>query len=134
VHTKPIQKFKAKLKELTGRSKGMSMDERLEKLKQCIQGWVNYFRIADMKWLARDLDKWLRRRIRMVVWKTWKLTRTRFKSLQKLGLDRQKAGEFANTRKGYWRVSRSPILGCTITNKTLEKRGLVSILATYSKR
>ena len=134
VHGKSIKKFKAKLKELTGRSKGISMDERLLKLKQAIIGWVNYFGIADMKTLLRNLDEWVRRRIRMVIWKSWKRVRTRFKNLQKLGLDKSKAWEYANTRKGYWRISGSPILGCTLTNKILEKRGLVSMYATYSKR
>jgi RNA-directed DNA polymerase len=134
VHPKPIAKFRAKLKELTGRSNGMGMDIRLIKLKQAIQGWVNYFGVADMKTLAKSLDEWLRRRIRMVVWKTWKRVRTRFKSLQRLGLDKDKAWQYANTRKGYWRISDSPILHRTLTNQTLQKRGLVSISAIYSKR
>jgi group II intron reverse transcriptase/maturase len=134
VHDKPIKKFIAKLKELTGRSKGISMDVRLLKLKQAIHGWVNYFGIADMKTLAKSLDQRVRRRIRMVIWKTWKRVRTRFESLQKLGLDRSKAWQFANTRKGYWRISGSPILATTVTNKILEKRGLVSISAIYLNR
>jgi group II intron reverse transcriptase/maturase len=133
-HGKSILRFKAKLKALTGRSNGMALGDRLMKLYQAIQGWVNYFALADMKTLAGNLDEWLRRRIRMVVWKTWKRVRTRFASLQKLGLDRQKAWEYANTRKGYWRISDSPILHRTLTNKVLEKRGLVSISALYSKR
>jgi len=70
----------------------------------------------------------------MVVWKSWKRVRTRFVSLQKLGLDKQKAWEYANTRKGYWRISDSPILHRTLTNAILEKRGLVSISVIYSKR
>jgi group II intron reverse transcriptase/maturase len=134
VHEKPIKKFLAKLKELTGRSNGMNMDVRLQKLKQVIRGWVNYFRVADMKTLAKSLDERVRRRIRMVIWKTWKRVRTRFESLQKLGLDKSKAWQYANTRKGYWRISGSPILGTTITNKILEKRGLVSISAIYLNR
>jgi len=134
IHPKSTVRFKAKLKALTGRSNGMSMDVRLKELKQAIQGWVNYFRIADMKTPAKNLDEWLRRRIRMVVWKTWKRVRTRFANLKKLGLDNQKAWEFAQTRKGYWRISDSPILHRTLTNKSLDKRGLVSIYAIYSKR
>ena len=133
-HGKSIKKFKVKLQELTGRSNGMSMDERLLKLKQTIVGWVNYFRIADMKTLASILDAWLRRRIRMVIWKSWKRVRTKFANLKKLGLDSHRAWEYANTRKGYWRISSSPVLECTITNDILEKRGLVSISAIYSKR
>ena len=88
----------------------------------------------EMKILAENLDGWLRRRIRTVVWKSWKHVRTRFKNLRKLGLDKSLATEWANTRKGYWRISASPILQRTLTNKILEKRGLVSISAIYSKR
>ena len=134
VHDKPVKKFMDKLRELTGRSNGINIDVRLLKLKQAIQGWVNYFGIADMNTLAKNLDKRLRRRIRMVIWKTWKRIRTRFKNLRKLGLDKSQAWQFANTRKGYWRVSGSPILATTITNKILGKRGLVSISAIYLKR
>ena len=110
------------------------MDERLLKLKQTIVGWVNYFSIADMKTLANNLDEWVRRRIRMDIWKNWKRVRTKFANLQKLGLDKSQAWEYANTRKGYWRISDSPILSRTLTNKILDKRGLVSISAIYSKR
>jgi len=92
VHAKPIKKFMTKLKELTGRNNGMNMDIRLLKLEQAIRGWVNYFRAADMKTLAKRLDEWVRRRIRMVIWKTWKRIRTRFISLQKLGLSNLKVG------------------------------------------
>jgi RNA-directed DNA polymerase len=97
-------------------------------------GWVNYFGVVDMKSLARSLDEWVRRRIRMVFWKSWKLVWTRFAWLQRFGLDKDTAWEYANTRKGYWRVSGSPILHYTLTNKVLEQYGLVSIYATYLKR
>ena len=107
----------------------MSMDARLLKLKQLIKGWVNYFRIADMKSLARTLDEWTRRRLRMCIWKQWKKVRTRSQNLMKLGLDRQKAWEFANTRKGYWRTAKSPILSQTITNERLQKRGYTGFIA-----
>jgi len=134
VHGKAKRKFKTKLKELTSRSNGMGMDERLSRLKQAIVGWVNYFKVANMSRFVKDLDAWLRRRLRMVIWKSWKLTRTRFANLHKLGLSKFEARELANTRKGYWRISGSPILCCTLTNAILDKRGLVSISSFYSKR
>ena len=131
VHPKSVRKFKEKLKVLTGRSNAMSLDFRLLKLKQAISGWINYFGIADMKTITQKLDEWLRRRIRMCVWKQWKKTRTKFKNLMKLGVPRAKAWQHANTRKSYWRTSNSPILACTITNSKLKKRGLVSIHERY---
>lgn len=133
VHPKSIQKFKNKMKEITSRSNGMSIEQRIFKLKQCIIGWVNYFNIADMKQLVKSLDKWLRRRIRMCYWKNWKKIRTKYNNLVKLGIPKYKAWEYANTRKSYWRISKSPILSKTLTNKYLENIGLTSIATYYCK-
>jgi len=132
VHPKPVEKLKQKLKEITGRSNAMSMGQRMLKLKQAITGWVNYFSIADMGSLARALDEWLRRRIRMCFWKQWKKIKTKYDNLVKLGIAKFKAWEFANTRKGYWRISNSPILSRTFTNEYLKKIGLPTIVERYS--
>ena len=123
-----------KLKQLTGRSKIGNIKLTYEKIKQLAVGWINYFKLADMKSLMKELDKWLRRRIRMCYWKQWKKIRTKFSNLQKLGISKQKAWEYANTRKGYWRISNSPILSMSITNAKLEKAGLVSLLKIYTAR
>ena len=132
VAPKPVEKMKRKLKEITGRSKAKSMWQRMLKLKQAITGWVNYFKIADMGRLAKALDEWLRRRMRMCIWKQWKKVKTKYGNLIKLGIAKPKAWEFANTRKGYWRVSNSPILKRTITNEYLRKAGFQSIAERYS--
>jgi RNA-directed DNA polymerase len=132
VHPKPVEKFKQKLKAITGRSKSMSMEQRMEKLRQCITGWVNYFSMADMKTLAQNLDEWLRRRIRMCFWKQWKRIKPRHDNLVKLGIPNTKAWEYANTRKSYWHTANSPILKRTLTNKYLKKIGFVSVSERYS--
>ena len=132
VHPKPVKKFKLKLKEITGRSNAMSMEQRKLKLKQAITGWVNYFGIADMKGLAVSLDEWLRRRIRMCYWKQWKKIKTKHDNLVRLGIENSKAWEYANTRKGYWRISNSPILKTTFTNEGLRNLGFKSIAKRYS--
>jgi RNA-directed DNA polymerase len=132
VHSKPVKRFKKRLKEITDRSNAMSMTQRKLKLKQAITGWVNYFGIADMKWLAKSLDEWLRRRIRMCFWKQWKRIKTRHDNLVKLGIGNYKAWEFANTRKSYWRTSNSPILASTFTNDCLKKLGFQTIGERYS--
>lgn len=132
VHQKPAMKFKQKLKEITGRSKAMSIDQRMEKLRQCIIGWVNYFGMADAKALAKSLDEWLRRRIRMCYWKQWKKTGTKHANLVKLGMNDRKAWEYANTRKSYWHAANSPILSRTLTNKYLKKIGFISVSERYS--
>lgn len=131
VHEKSVAKFKAKVKELTKRSNGWSMDYRLLKLRQLIIGWINYFGIADMKQLAKTLDEWIRRRIRMCFWKQWKKIKTKHDNLKKLGATEKKAWEYANTRKSYWRISNSPILNATLTNAYLEKIGYTSVYKRY---
>jgi hypothetical protein len=99
------------------RSNGMSVEKRKEKLNQIVRGWVIYYKLADMKGLMTTMDQWTRRRIRMVTWKRWKKIRTRFYWLKKLGVNERKAWEWANTRKGYWRVAGSYILDQTLTNE-----------------
>ena len=133
VHEKSILKLKKSLKELTSRSKTKKIEETYTKLKQKIVGWINYFKLADMKGLMKQLDEWLRRRIRMCYWKQWKKISAKYKNLMKLGATKQKAWEHANTRKGYWRTAKSPILSTTITNRRLEKAGLISLLEQYMK-
>lgn len=132
VHEKSIKKFKDKLKNLTGRSKVKNIKLTFEKIKESVVGWINFFRMADMKYLMKNIDEWLRRRVRMCYWKQWKKISTKFNNLMKLGISKGKAWEFANTRKGYWRISNSPILATSITNARLEKAGLVSLLKIYT--
>jgi len=127
IHKKPIARFITKVKEITSRSNGMSMEMRKEKLNWLTQGWVNYFHIADMEKVAEKLDQWVRRRIRMCYWKQWKRIRTRHENLLKLGAGKLQAWEYANTRKGYWQTANSPILATTLTNEYLEKQGFLSL-------
>lgn len=131
IHPKSIAKFKDKIREITSRSNAMSMEVRYEKLKQVIRGWVNYFKIANMKRIAQNLDEWIRRRLRMCYWKQWKKIKTKYDNLAKLGIENNKAWQFANTRKSYWRISNSPILAKSLNNKTLEKLGYISLSSVY---
>jgi len=131
VHENSLKKLKAKLKEVTGRSNAMSMELRSIKLSQIIVGWVNYFKLADMKSTLKTLDEWLRRRIRLCYWKQWKKIKTRHDNLKKLGIDEYKAWEYANTRKGYWRISNSPILARTLSNKHLKEQGFITLTEKY---
>lgn len=121
IHPKSIIKMKAKVKLLTGRSFGLSNEERPIKLRRYIMGWINYFKIADIKSLLKRVDEWMRRRLRMIYWKQWKKVRTKLGQLTALGIEKSKAWEFANTRKGYWRISNSPIMNRSLTNDVLKK-------------
>ena len=131
IHPKSVRKLKAKIKELTSRSNGWGNDRRKNALRQYIIGWVHYFKLADMKSLLLQIDEWYRRRLRMVIWKQWKQIRTKFKNLVKLGVNKSKAKEWANTRKGYWRIARSAILNRTLSTKRLRQAGYLFLSDYY---
>lgn len=133
VHPKSIAKMKAQIKALTSRSNGWGNERRKEALSQFIKGWVNYFKLADMKSLLKRVDEWYRRRLRMVIWKQWKRIRTKFANLIKLGIKKSKAWEWLNTRKSYWRTAGSFILTRTITTERLRKSGYV-FLSDYHQK
>jgi len=134
VHTKSIRKLKDKIREVTGRSNGMGIEQRKTRINQVIRGWVNYFKLADMKYLLKELDEWTRSRIRMVTWKRWKKIRTRFENLKRAGLGKEQAWMWANTRKGYWRTAHSPILLRVLTNERFKRAGYLSFLECYSAK
>lgn len=123
VHKKTKDKFKRKVKSLTGRSNGMGYAQRKEVLWQTFRGWLEYFKYADMKTMLKLLDQWYRRRLRMCIWKCWKKVKTRFANLQKCGIPRGKAWEWTNTRKGYWHISDSYILARALRNELLMRAG-----------
>ena len=132
VHVKSIQRFKEKIREITSRSNGRGMAWRREKLTRLIIGWVNYFRIADMQNNARELDGWIRRRIRMCYWKQWRKIKTKHDNLVMLGLDTASAWRYANSRKEYWRISGSIALKQALSNECLEKLGFPSLSGRLS--
>lgn len=134
IHPKSIQKLKDKIREVTGRSNGMGIEERKTKLNQVVRGWTNYFKLADAKILISQLDEWLRSRIRMVTWKRWKKTKTRFENLKKSGIKEEQAWRWANTRKGYWRIAHSPILTKALSNEKFKRGGYLSFIECYSAK
>lgn len=132
-HPSSITRMRKRIKELTNRSNGWGNEHRKQELRQYIRGWVNYFKLADMKTLMPRIDEWYRRRLRMIIWRQWKRIRTRFSNLLKLGLSKSKVREFANTRKGYWHIASSPILNRTITTERLAKAGYTFFTDCYRK-
>lgn len=126
-----IQKAKDKLRRLTSRSQGRKLDYVLHNIKVYMQGWLNYYGIAEMKSTMEDWNRWLRRRIRMYIWKQWKKPKTRVENLKKLGMSKWQAYRNGNTRKGYWAVAGSRTLNHTITNERLARRGYYDISKAY---
>ena len=134
IHPKSKERMRKRVRELTNRNNGWGYEYRRKKLKEYIRGWVNYYRIADIRTLLVQTDQWMRRRIRAVYWKQWKRVRTRYRYLRKLGLSHQKAYEFANTRKKYWRVAGSYILTTTLTNQKLKEIGFLFFTDYFDQR
>ncbi len=132
-HLKSYQKLVRKLKQLTDRSRSISLDNRIKKINYVVRGWVNYFRIANMKNKITEIDEHLRVRIRVIIWKQWKKIRKKCESLQKLGVPFEIAFNCANTRKGYYQICKTRYVQFAINNERLRKRGLVFLLDQYGK-
>lgn len=130
-HLKSVQRFEKKLKDITSRSNATSIDEKIIKLNQVIRGWINYFRIADMKSIMTKISEHLRHRLRMCIWKYWKIPRAKYKALRKLGVSHENAYNVANTRRGYYWVASTVVLHMAISNKRLQQKGLVFPLNYY---
>lgn len=133
LHSKSKAKLKSRLKDLTSRSKGFGYERCKNKLKEYIQGWIGYYKLADMKSFLQSVDEWLRRRLRMCIWKCWKKTKTKFANLIKCKIDKYQAWQWANTRKGYWRTSKSPILSRALDKNMLQLAGYSFLSDYYSK-
>ena len=132
VHPKTKSKLRKRLKELTSRSWNIGYERRKEILTQSVRGWVTYFRHADMRSFLEDTDQWLRGRIRMCIWKCWKRIRTRFKNLQKCGIPKWQAWQWANSRKGYCRAAHS-FMHRVATKEMLKRAGYPCLMDYYVK-
>ena len=130
---KSVQKFKQRVRDLSSRSWGASMQSRLKSLREYLQGWMGYYAIGLKYDIAVELDHWLRRRIRMCYWKQWKRPRTRIRELLKLGVSKSQAIMVGLSRKGYWKLSKTLSTNMGLTNLYLEKQGLVSIRQLWIK-
>ena len=133
VHSKSKAKMKSRLKELTSRSNGWGYAKRKQKLKEYIRGWIGYYHLANMKSFLLKTDEWLRRRIRMCIWKSWKKIRTKVANLIKCGIDKDIAYQWGNTRKSYWHTAKSKILQIPITNERLCRAGYTTLMGEYLK-
>ena len=121
VHPKPWKKFKTNLKRLSSRRYVQSIKPALEKLTKYARGWMNYYGVASMKNRIDEVNGWLYHRIRMCIWKQWKLPKTKKRNLIKLGIPEYYAHITANSRRGYWFVS-----GMGAVNRALSKERLIN--------
>ena len=126
-----LERMKKKIRKITSRKKPFSIEYRIEQLNQYLVGWLGYFALIDTPSILKLLDSWIKRRLRMCLWKDWKNPRTRVRNLTRLKVPYGKAYEWGNTRKGYWRISKSPILHRTLGNSYWESQGLKSLQVRY---
>lgn len=129
VHTKLVSKMKDKIRGLMDRNNGMGNAKWEEKYQKFVRGWVNYFKLADMKGLLMEIDKWARYRIRVIYWKQWKKIKTRYRILRALDCEYWRTKALACSRKGYWRMAQ--VLNQIFSNKIIAKLGYTSMLDYY---
>ena len=133
LHPKALKAMKDKVRELTWRSQAGTWGEITSRIAVYVRGWVNYYKLANMKGVLGDIDKWMRRRVRMLIWKRWKRVRTKYARLRKLGLNEDSAMTHACARVAYWRAVKTPGVHVAISNEYLKHHGLESFLEYYEK-
>ena len=125
--------FKHNVRKLTGRSWGVSMAYRLDRLVRYVRGWMNYFGISDYYRPIPEIDSWIRRRIRMCYWKQWRWVRTKVRNLLALGTSKRQAILTAISSKSYWHLSKTLATQTGMTNAWLTSHGLISVRALWMR-
>ncbi len=133
VSQKNLKKLKDRTREITRRNRGVTIPHRLQELRQYFQGGVGYFKIIPIQSLFRDLDKWVRRRLRSCYWKQWRGPRTRIANLKKLGIGEHEAITHGISSKGPWVMSSSYAVHAALSTDYLTGEGLVSLLTIWQK-
>lgn len=124
-----LERLKDKLRALTSRTWGIGMEERVARINTYLGGWLNYFALADMKATLNEVEQWLRRRLRMCLWKQWKRARTRLRELQNLGVPEWAVWVMASSRRGPWFMARN--LNNALDTAYWRAQGLMSLGKRY---
>jgi RNA-directed DNA polymerase len=127
ISSKSIERLKAKVRELTRRNRSISLEERLAILSRYLRGWMSYFQLTEAPSVLRQLDKWVRHRVRACIWKTWKRVRTRIRNLRAFGLDERLVRMMAGSRRGVWFNAGNSTLASALTERWLHKQGLTGL-------
>jgi RNA-directed DNA polymerase len=130
---KSVKRIKLKLKELFRRGRGWSLARTIRELNPVLRGWGYYYRLSDVEGVFGELDGWVRRRLRLILWRQWKRPRTRMKELQKRGLDRDRAKISTNNGRGPWWNAGASHMNHAVSNSTLHQMGLVSLLHQHRR-
>ncbi|VVD31267.1 group II intron reverse transcriptase/maturase [Paraburkholderia dioscoreae] len=124
---KALARFKERIRELTQRTRGNSVDRMIGTLKRYLTGWRGYFGFCETPSVLKQLDEWIRRRLRCFFWKQWKRGRTRFRELVARGVSRNLAAQTAGSPHGVWHLSNSPALNKALSNRYFRSLGLPSV-------
>ena len=127
---KAIDRFKERIREQTQRTRGVSLRQMIKELVPYLRGWLGYFGDCQTPSVLQDLEKWLRRRLRSVVWKQWKRGRTRFRKLRQRGIGKELAAKTAGSPHGPWRLAHSPALAIAMPNAYFAELGLLPMVCT----
>jgi hypothetical protein len=131
VAKRALERCHDRLRRLTRRTRSGQLEDVLEEVNRYMRGWIGYFRLADTPSVFEELDEWLRRRLRQMLWKRWKRPRARQRNLVALGVLPRTAREAAGSGKGTWRLSASPPVHQALSNAYWRSQGLLSITERY---
>jgi hypothetical protein len=135
IHDSRVKRLKDKIRGLTKRMRGSQMTDSIRKrIMPITRGWANYFSLAGKRTMFENLDGWIRRKIRGILWRQWKKPCTRYKRLVKLGLKEHTAGKLAYSSKGPWRLAKTPGMHRALSNATIEAMGYISMASIVQAR
>jgi RNA-directed DNA polymerase len=127
---KAAQRFKQTVRELTRRTRGVSLRCMTKELSQYLRGWRGYFGQCQTPSVLEDLDKWIRRRLRSVIWKQWHRFRMRYRQLRKRGVERRLSFQTAKSNHGPWRWAKSPALAMALPNAYFDSLGIPRLMVS----
>jgi RNA-directed DNA polymerase len=121
---KAVKRFKERIRELTSRTRGVSIERMAEELTRYLRGWIGYFGKCETPSVLEALEKWVRRRLRSAIWKQWKRSSARFAELRKRGVGKELAAKTAGSAHGPWRLANSPALAMALPNAYFDSLGI----------
>jgi RNA-directed DNA polymerase len=133
VSPKSVRRLKAKLRILFRRGRGCNLSRTCAELEPKLRGWMAYYRMAEVKTSFEELDAWIRRRLRCILWRQWKQPRTRARKLRQLGLDAERARQSAQNGRGPWWNAGASHMTQAIPTSALRRMGLVSLLDEHRR-
>jgi RNA-directed DNA polymerase len=128
-----IKRVRAKICELIRKGRGRSLPKVISELTTLLRGWVNYFRLSQVKNVFEELDQWIRRKLRTILWRQWKKPRTRFKKLIERGIGKTAAYTSAYNGRGPWWNAGASHMNAAVTAKGLQQQGLMSLFTEHRR-